>query len=127
MLQTIILCVLGVLTLATLIILIVKSTKKTTGNQNFDLLLSESKKQNEYLEKTIKNLFENQFAANKQFNEFIISTIKNYNDNVATYLSNLSKAQIQQLTNIENRLNDILKQNDAKLNRVSDVIIVAYL
>jgi hypothetical protein len=71
MLQTILLCSICALTLASFIILIIKNTKKTTGNQNFDLLLSEIKKQNEYLEKTVKNLFENQFSSNKQFSLLI--------------------------------------------------------
>ena len=122
MLQTILLCTICLLVVITLIFVIIKTSKKSSENQNLNLIITETKKQNEYLEKLIKNLFDNQFTANKQFNEFIISTIKNYNDNVANYLSNLSKAQIQQLTTIENRLNDILKQNDVKLNRVSDVI-----
>lgn len=113
-----------VLIIVAIALLIVLLTKKgnTSVTADFTEILKETKKQNEYLEKTIKNLFENQLNTTKQFDEFLISTIKNYNDNVATYLSNLSKAQIQQLTNIENRLNEILKGNDAKLDRITDII-----
>lgn len=113
--------VLIIVAIALLIVLLTKKSN-TSVTADFTEILKETKKQNEYLEKTIKNLFENQLNTTKQFDEFLISTIKNYNDNVATYLSNLSKAQIQQLTNIENRLNEILKGNDAKLDRITDII-----
>lgn len=121
-LQTILLIAISVLCTALLILLIVSFVKRPKGFENLSSVITETKKQNEYLEKTIKNLFEVQFNSIKQFNEFVISTIKNYNDNVSTYLSTLSKGQVQQLTNIETRLNEILKANDLKLNRVSDVI-----
>lgn len=121
-LQTILLIAISVLCTALLILLIVSFIKRPKGFENLSSVITETKKQNEYLEKTIKNLFEVQFNSIKQFNEFVISTIKNYNDNVSTYLSTLSKGQVQQLTNIETRLNEILKANDLKLNRVSDVI-----
>ncbi len=113
-----------VLLILVTILLIVLLTKKNNASVTADFteILKETKKQNEFLEKTMKNLFENQLNTTKQFDEFLISTIKNYNDNVATYLSNLSKGQIQQLTNIENRLNEILKENDAKLDRITDII-----
>lgn len=121
-LQTILLIVLIFLTLITITLLTLTLFKRPKGFDNLSSVIEESKKQNEYLEKTIKNLFENELSANKQFNEFVISAIKNYNDNVANYLSNLSKAQIQQLTSIENRLNQILQENENKLNRVSDIL-----
>lgn len=120
--QTILLIIACILIAITLTLLIISFIKRPKGFENLGSIIEETKKQNEYLERTIKNLFENQFNSNKQFNEFVITTIKSYNDNVANYLSNLSKGQIQQLANIESRLNEILKANDLKLNRVSDVI-----
>ena len=122
--ETILSAVSVVLVIIAVILLIVLLTKKGTASVTADFteILRETKKQNEFLEKTMKNLFENQLNSTKQFDEFLISTIKNYNDNVLTYLSNLSKGQIQQLTNIENRLNEILKANDAKLDRITDII-----
>lgn len=121
-LQTILIISLILLSIAILTLLIISFIKRPKGFENLSSVIEETKKQNEYLEKTIKNLFETQFNGIKQFNEFVISTIKTYNENVANYLSNLSKVQTQQLTNIENRLNEILKENDLKLNRVSDII-----
>ncbi len=122
--ETILSAVSVVLVIIAVILLIVLLTKKGNASVTADFteILRETKKQNEFLEKTMKNLFENQLNSTKQFDEFLISTIKNYNDNVLTYLSNLSKGQIQQLTNIENRLNEILKANDAKLDRITDII-----
>ena len=105
-----------------IVLMFVFNKKRTFGAQNSDSVVIELKKQNEYLEKTIKNLFESEINSSKQFNDLLITTIKNYNDNVTNYLSSLSKGQIQQLTNIENRLNQILKANDDKLNRINDVI-----
>ena len=120
--QTILLIALVFLSLIITALLIVSFVKRPKGFENLSSVITETKKQNEYLEKTIKNLFETQLSSIKQFNEFVISTIKNYNETVANYLSNLAKNQSQQLNNIESRLNEILKENDAKLNRVSDVI-----
>ena len=120
--QTILLIALVFLSLIITALLIISFVKRPKGFENLSSVITETKKQNEYLEKTIKNLFETQLSSIKQFNEFVISTIKNYNETVANYLSNLAKNQSQQLNNIESRLNEILKENDAKLNRVSDVI-----
>ena len=41
---------------------------------------------------------------------------------MSNYLSNLAQNQNQQLGLVEKRLNDILKDNDQKLNRISDII-----
>jgi len=121
-LKMVLLLFLVIISLLILTFTILQYIKKQKQENNTKDILNETKKQNEYLEKTIKNLFENQFNNSKQFNEFVISTIKNYNDNVASYLTSLSKGQVQQLTNIENRLNEILKTNDDRLNRISDII-----
>lgn len=121
-LQSILLIALIILSLACLTLLIVSFVKRPKGFENLSSVITETKKQSEYLEKTVKTLFETQLNSIKQFNEFVISTIKSYNETVVNTLSNLSKTQMQQLTSIENRLNEILKANDDKLNRVSDVI-----
>lgn len=129
--ETILLIVISIflvvaLTLLTfLAIFIVRKNKENAQDEqdkDISIILNETIKQSEFLEKTIKNLFENQFNSTKQFNEFVISTIKSYNDSVTTYLSNLSKGQVQQLNNIENRLNEILKANELKLDRITDII-----
>jgi len=120
--NTILLIVIALISVALLIMLTISFIKRPKGFKNLDNILEETQRQNEYLEKTIKNLFENQFNTEKQFNEFVITTIKSYNETVANYLSNLSKGQTQQLANIETRLNEILNANDQRLNRISDII-----
>lgn len=113
--------ILLVIAIVLLIVVIIKKSN-TSVTSDFTEVLKETKKQNEFLEKTMKNLFENQFSSTKQFNEFVVSTINHYNESVTNSLSNLSKAQIQQLTNIETRLNEILRENDNKLDRITDII-----
>lgn len=92
--------------------------------QNFGLLniVEETKKQNENLEHVLKNLFENVSSNSKQFNDFLLKAISGYNEGVSNYLANLAQSQNQQLGLVEKRLNDILKDNDQKLNRISDII-----
>lgn len=121
-LQIILLIALSILSIITITLLIISFAKRPKGFENLSSVIEETKKQNEYLEKTIKNLFENQFKSIDQFNKLVISTINENNKSLLDYLSNHSKNQFQQLGGIENRLNEILKANDAKLNRVSDII-----
>ena len=110
------------LTLITLTLLIISFVKRPKGFENLGSIIAETKKQNEYLEKTIKNLFELENKTNQQFNEFLISSISKYNESVTNYLSNLLNGQTKQLESIENRLNEILKSNDMRLNRISDIL-----
>lgn len=121
-LQIILLIALSILSIITITLLIISFAKRPKGFENLSSVIEETKKQNEYLEKTIKNLFENQFKSIDQFNKLVISTINENNKSLLDYLSNHSKNQFQQLGGIENRLNEILKANDSKLNRVSDII-----
>ena len=108
----------SILTLIFSLIILFKGNKTA----NIGDVLPEIKRQNEYLEKTVKNLFESLFSSTKQLNEFVLTAVKNYNENVSSFLSELSKNQSQQLQNIESRLNEILRENDSKLNRISDII-----
>ena len=110
----------SLLCLGLVVVLIFKANHNSPTN-NINQLV-ELKTQNEYLEKMIKNSFESAAASNKQMNELFLTTIKEYNDSVSNFLSNLSKSQGQQLLNIEVRLNEILRDNDAKLRRIADVI-----
>ena len=111
-----------IFSLITLALLLISFFKRPKGFENLDAIITETKKQNEYLEKTIKNLFEVENKSNQQLNEFLITTLSKYNDNVTNALSNLIQGQAQQLDNIEKRLNEILKANDLRLNRITDVL-----
>ncbi len=108
------------LTLLNIILTIIFQLKK---GKNFDQkIIEEIKTQNEYLEKTIKNLFEIDKEYNRQLNQLLLTSLSKSNDNSANFFSNLAKNQSLQLQNIETRLNDILKDNDSKLNRIADII-----
>ena len=121
-LTTILLLITIILTATAIILLSISFFKRPKGFENLSSIITETKKQNEYLEKTIKNLFETENKANQQFNEVLISTISKYNDSVTNFLSNLLNGQTKQLESIENRLNEILKANDLRLNRISDIL-----
>lgn len=105
-----------------LIFIVILTIKKKSQNIDLSSLISEIKRQNEYLEKTMKNLFESLFSSTKQLNEFVLTAVKNYNESVSNFLAELQRTQSQQLNSIESRLNEILKENDGKLNRIADII-----
>ena len=105
-----------------LIFIVILAIKKKSQNIDLSSIISEIKRQNEYLEKTMKNLFESLFSSTKQLNEFVLTAVKNYNESVSNFLAELQRTQAQQLNSIESRLNEILKENDGKLNRIADII-----
>ena len=105
-----------------LIFIVILTIKKNSQNIDLSSIISEIKRQNEYLEKTMKNLFESLFSSTKQLNEFVLTAVKNYNESVSNFLAELQRTQAQQLNSIESRLNEILKENDGKLNRITDII-----
>lgn len=119
--QILLFAILGVSVLSVILSIIAIKRSKP---QNFGLLniVEETKKQNENLEHVLKNLFENMSSNSKQFNDFLLKAIGEYNNGVSNYLANLAQNQNQQLGQVEKRLNDILKDNDQKLNRISDII-----
>ncbi len=119
--QILLFAILGVSVLSVILSIIAIKRSKP---QNFGLLniVEETKKQNENLEHVLKNLFENLSSNSKQFNDFLLKAIGEYNNGVSNYLANLAQNQNQQLGQVEKRLNDILKDNDQKLNRISDII-----
>lgn len=117
----IVLIILSILSLVSIVMSLLTFFKKSSSSNAF-LIIDEQKKQNEFLEKTIKNLFENNSSSSKQMNDVLLSAIKEYSNMVANFLSNLSTNQNQQLDNTQKKLNDILKDNDSKLNRITDII-----
>ncbi|NCB48130.1 MAG: DNA recombination protein RmuC [Clostridia bacterium] len=120
-LTDIILIILSIFSILGFILCLLIFLKKNSSS-NAEYILNEQKKQNEYLEKTIKNLFENNSSSSKQMNDVLLSAIKEYSNMVANFLSNLSTNQNQQLDSTQKKLNDILKDNDSKLNRITDII-----
>lgn len=119
--QDILLIISCILTFITLLIVVFLIIKRANPQNNKEII-DEIKTQNEYLEKTIKTLFESLYSSNKQMTDFLLKAIGTYNENVSNFISNFSKGQNQQLTNIENRLNEILKTNNDRLDRIMDII-----
>lgn len=119
--QSILLIVTCVLTLITLTATLIIMTKRNNSSNAKDIL-HEVKKSNEFLEKTVKNLFETMFNTIKQIDDIMLSTIKNGNETTSNFLTASSQTQMQQLQNIEARLNEILRTNNQKLERVSDIV-----
>lgn len=107
---------------ATTLFLVVFSIKKRRSSGNLDEVIEEQKKLNEYQEKTIRMLFESANSTTQQTNNLLLSAMKEYNDSVSNFLSNLSSNQNQQLESTQKRLGDILKDNETKLNRITDII-----
>ena len=113
-----ILMLLGIIICVVLLSVIL--TRKSGGSEK--KIVDEISSQNAYMERTIKNLFENLYSSNKQLNDFLLSAIKEFNQNQTNNLSAMHNAQNGQLSSIENRLNEILKDNEARLNRITDII-----
>ncbi len=96
-----------VITLILNIFLIIKN-KKT--NDNSDLI------------KNINLNFEKQNQIYKQINEMLLSAIKNYNETVLTGISQNLQLQKQELIVVQNRLESILKSNEDRLARATQIL-----
>ncbi|MDD2445553.1 MAG: DNA recombination protein RmuC, partial [Clostridia bacterium] len=70
----------------------------------------------------IKNSFENQAELFKQINQLILNSIKNYNESILNMITNNAFLQKQEFTTIQNRLENILKSNEDRLNRAADIL-----
>ncbi|MDD3397674.1 MAG: DNA recombination protein RmuC [Clostridia bacterium] len=70
----------------------------------------------------IKNSFENQAELFKQINQMILNAIKTYNDSITNQITQNAFLQKQEFTIIQARLENILKSNEDRLNRATDVL-----
>lgn len=89
------------------IFLIIKNKK---NNDNSDLI------------KNINLNFEKQNEIYKQINEMLLSAIKNYNETVLTGISQNLQLQKQELIVVQNRLESILKSNEDRLARATQIL-----
>lgn len=115
------LSVLSVIMLSITLVLLSKKSKASDGEKLLDTLM-EIKHQNELLESSIKSHTELILAASSNANDILQKGIIGYNQGVLDAIEKLANAQNDRLNTIENRLNEILKDNDAKLNRIADII-----
>ena len=70
----------------------------------------------------IKNGFSNQAEMYQQINKLMLDNIKSYNDSVIKTISQQSYLQKQEFSLVQTRLENILKTNEEKLNRATDVL-----
>ena len=84
--------------------------------------IAEIKRQNDLLEKSLRAYFDALLATSNNSSDLLLKSVEGYNKNVTDSITKLANIQTAQLNNIERRLNEILKDNDAKLNRISDTI-----
>ena len=115
------LSVLSVIMLSITLVLLSKKSKASDGERLLDTLM-EIKHQNELLESSIKSHTELILAASSNANDILQKGIIGYNQGVLDAIEKLANAQNDRLNTIETRLNEILKDNDAKLNRIADII-----
>lgn len=115
------LSVLSVVMLSITLVLLSKKSKANDGERLLDTLM-EIKHQNELLENSIKSHTELILAASSNANDILQKGIIGYNQGVLDAIEKLANAQNDRLNTIENRLGEILKDNDAKLNRIADII-----
>lgn len=87
------------------IILLVKKNNNSGGNESL-----------------IKNSFTQQTDLYQQINKMLMDNIKTYNESVLSTITQQSYLQKQEFSIIQNRLETILKNNEEKLNRATDVL-----
>ena len=73
-------------------------------------------------DEAIKNGFSNQAEMYQQINKLMLDNIKSYNDSVIKTISQQSYLQKQEFSLVQTRLENILKTNEEKLNRATDVL-----
>lgn len=103
-----IICISLIVVILILNIFLIIKNKKT--NDNSDLI------------KNINLNFEKQNEIYKQINEMLLSAIKNYNETVLTGISQNLQLQKQELIVVQNRLESILKSNEDRLARATQIL-----
>ena len=103
-----IICISLIVIILILNIFLIIKNKKT--NDNSDLI------------KNINLNFEKQNQIYKQINEMLLSAIKNYNETVLTGISQNLQLQKQELIVVQNRLESILKSNEDRLARATQIL-----
>lgn len=73
-------------------------------------------------ESLIKNNFTQQTELYSQINKLLLDNIKNYNESVLNTLTQQNFLQKQEFSSIQIRLENILKSNEYKLNRATDIL-----
>ena len=120
--ETILLVLLLLISIGILSLLVLSFIKRPKGFEGMDGIINELKRELDNHEKTFKTLFENQLSVYKQFNELLSTSVSNYNNDILNRINNVTNTQANQLVTIENRLNEILKNNNERLDKIIDTI-----
>ena len=120
--ETILLVLLLLISIGILSLLVLSFIKRPKGFEGMDGIINELKRELDNHEKTFKTLFENQLSVYKQFNELLSTNVSNYNNDILNRINNVTNTQANQLVTIENRLNEILKNNNERLDKIIDTI-----
>ena len=120
--ETILLVLLLLISIGILSLLVLSFIKRPKGFEGMDGIINELKRELDNHEKTFKTLFENQLSVYKQFNELLSTSVSNYNNDILNRINNVTNNQANQLVTIENRLNEILKNNNERLDKIIDTI-----
>ena len=86
------------------------------------VLIFKKPKTTHHTDETIKAGFSNQAEMYQQINKLMLENIKSYNDSVIKTISQQSFLQKQEFSLVQTRLENILKTNEEKLNRATDVL-----
>ena len=100
-----------VLIICASLIFVIKSNKKQSPTFQLDQILEQ-----------IKQSTLNQNELNSQLNNILLQNIKNSNDMVLSTMSNNNGLQLQQLSDILNRLNVVLQTNEQSMKNAINVI-----
>ena len=94
------------LVVASLLIVVIVKTKKPAGKA----------------EDIIKTGFSSQAEMYQQINKLMLDNIKTYNESVISTITQQTYLQKQEFSHVQARLESILKNNEEKLNRATDVL-----
>ena len=86
------------------------------------LLVKTKKSPENNASEALKNGFATQAELYQQINKLMLDNIKSYNDSVVHTITQQTYLQKQDFALVQNRLENILKSNEDKLNRATDVL-----
>ena len=86
------------------------------------LLIKGKKGGGEDAVKALKNGFSTQADLYQQINKLMLDNIKSYNESIVHTITQQTYLQKQDFALVQNRLENILKSNEDKLNRATDVL-----
>lgn len=117
---TVILAIIVSLNLIVSVLLLVN--RKKGNDMGARDLLDNVKRENENMIKILRTDNENLIRIFRETNNNIFDYIKQYNEVVTLRLDDTYKLQREQLQKIENRINDLLKNNDDRLEKIDKTL-----